>query len=660
MKVKHCHVPCRFCGGDDHDGHLFWECTFPPLVEIRENPEFHELMEMDKSFWPRCLLWHGWLPLLSGANLGSPWAQDLSQGAGHLLESALGSYSAAPLLDWRLPVGFDAEVAALQVAQEPDVWTDGSRTEDKLSSVSSSGAGFSTGLSSRFWAGCSWGHVDSDVQGDLAVASCRGYCSVPGPLQSVQRAELWGVILALQASGGVHLGVDNLNVVRHVGRMLDNNLGSLPFQVLPDGDLLCLIHRMLVLRGLDTVRVTKVKGHASEDMVADGRVRNLDRLGNRAADEAADFGRRRVPVRVIDARRNLVGVCDRWYPVVCVLHRFFVAIARAVVNHDEGGGTAPHPLVWSAGSLPKRRRDVDAVRNFAFLPGPACLWSGEWVSFGVSGVTVDDVRVWPYSVSHLVKVSAFLGTLHWPVAADDLGVGGVSFVELLILYELWAGERLSLEKAVPKRRRAGRPILVSAVPFGPGIDIWRSCRFFGLVFVPFLYCLVVLVGFFLGGWVLIIVAFATLVGKNVIMDLLLGPVRLLLFGFWMSFLFFLGIHLALVLVCLLGLYLLGFSLRVLLVGSPLGVCLRVVMLLVSLLLGDWSGVVIMLCPLRWVVLVFTWVVVLEEALKESDYTGKHQHTLLDRVFRGFGFVPGFGRDFGFLWALILVFLVPRF
>ena len=49
----------------------------------------------------------------------------------------------------------------------------------------------------------------------------------------------------------------------------------------------------------DTVRISKVKGHAREDMVDDGRVRNLDLLGNRAADEAADFGRRRVPFHVI-------------------------------------------------------------------------------------------------------------------------------------------------------------------------------------------------------------------------------------------------------------------------------------------------------------------------------------------------------------------------
>ena len=99
------------------------------------------------------------------------------------------------------------------------------------------------------------GHIDDGLHENGIVSSCRGYCSVPGPLQSVQKAELWGVILALQAFGGVHLGVDNLNVVRHVGRLLDGGFGTRPFEVLKDGDLLFLIHRLLCLRGFDTVRI---------------------------------------------------------------------------------------------------------------------------------------------------------------------------------------------------------------------------------------------------------------------------------------------------------------------------------------------------------------------------------------------------------------------
>ena len=39
-----------------------------------------------------------------------------------------------------------------------------------------------------------------------------------------------------------------------------------------------------------------------------------------------------------------------------------------------------------------------------------------------------------------------------------------------------------MKKAVPRHRRVGRPISVSAVPFGPGIDIWRSFRFFRAIF----------------------------------------------------------------------------------------------------------------------------------------------------------------------------------
>ena len=309
--------------------------------------------------------------------------------------------------------------------------------------------GFFAHQSEHFWRSRRWGHVE-DVRIDPNLPSCSGFCSVPGPLQTVQRAEMWGVVLALQTSRAVHLGVDNLGVVRHVDRLLRGCRGPKPFELVNDGDLLLLIEHMLHRRGLDTLRVSKVKGHADEDMVLHGRVRGEDKFGNDAADEAADFGRRRVSLAVIDARRNLSGVCARWYPFVLDLHRFFMAISRAVVNRDGLSGTAPDPLVWSAGALRKRRRLVHAVRDRAFLPGPPGIWSSGWFQVPVAVIRAEDVALWPKTPCLLVKWVSFLSTLHWPVGDVDLGVGGVSYAELLILYELWAGERLFLEKAHPR------------------------------------------------------------------------------------------------------------------------------------------------------------------------------------------------------------------
>ena len=130
-------------------------------------------------------------------------------------------------------------------------------------------------------------------------------------LQTVQRAEFWGAVLLLQAPDVVHLGVHNLAVVRHVGRLLDGNVDTRPAEFVKDGDLILLIGRMLEMRGRGTVRVSKIKVHVDESMVWEGGVRELDRIGNNAADEAADFGRRRVDFAVIDARRNFAGVCRR-------------------------------------------------------------------------------------------------------------------------------------------------------------------------------------------------------------------------------------------------------------------------------------------------------------------------------------------------------------
>ena len=73
-KAKKEDIPCRFCGAPHDEGHLFWECTFLPFVELRNNPEFLPLMDRDRTNWPRCLLWHGWLPGLTSRSSGSPSA----------------------------------------------------------------------------------------------------------------------------------------------------------------------------------------------------------------------------------------------------------------------------------------------------------------------------------------------------------------------------------------------------------------------------------------------------------------------------------------------------------------------------------------------------------------------------------------------------------
>ena len=92
---------------------------------------------------------------------------------------------------------------------------------------------------------------------------------------------------------------------------------------------------------------------------------------------------------------TLSGICGRWYPVILDLHRFFVAISRAVVNHDGRDGTAPDPLVWSARALTKRHRLVHAVRDPAFLPGPPGIWGSDWVNVPSSSVLAEDVAHWP-------------------------------------------------------------------------------------------------------------------------------------------------------------------------------------------------------------------------------------------------------------------------
>ena len=130
-------------------------------------------------------------------------------------------------------------------------------------------------------------------------------------------------------------------------------------------------------------------------------------MGNDAADEAADFGRRRVGNAVIDARRNLSGVCGRWYPIILDLHRlsllFLVLWSTMMV-------VMVLLLIPLSGLLVlSPKRPVHAVRDQAFLPGPPGIWHSEWVNVFASAICAEDVALWPYTTGLLVKWVSFFG-----------------------------------------------------------------------------------------------------------------------------------------------------------------------------------------------------------------------------------------------------------
>ena len=263
-KVRRENVPCCFCGGPDGDGHLFWECSYLPLVAVRESPEFHGIVSLDKAGWPRCLLWRGWLPALSGVD-DDPWAADAADVASKRLEVALGSHvgvSQEPGGEFSLVEG-DAPLA-----DAPDVWSDGSLVLDGFSGIGVAGCGVYAHASGAAWFGRRWGHLDLlPPLPDGAGEACGLYCSIPGPMQTVQRAEIWGVLAAVQGCIRMHVGVDNLNVVRHVSRIIDDECTSKPFSLVNDGDLL-RIQQLVFWREVANAAVSKVKGHADEGLVA--------------------------------------------------------------------------------------------------------------------------------------------------------------------------------------------------------------------------------------------------------------------------------------------------------------------------------------------------------------------------------------------------------
>ena len=159
------------------------------------------------------------------------------------------------------------------------------------------------------------------------------------------------------------------------------------------------------------------------------------------------------------------------------------AISRIEVNHDGSGGTAPDAMVWDkGGSVKTRASSFRLIVDHATLPGPPDFLSSTWCTLFPLPITQEDVTVWPYSVNIILVFSSFLPSLHWPQGNPDFGKFGISYFELLLMFEIFAGHRLHAEKAVRPHLRPRRPLVFSGFPVGLGQEIRHGCQFLHSLF----------------------------------------------------------------------------------------------------------------------------------------------------------------------------------
>ena len=211
------------------------------------------------------------------------------------LETCLGLDYPNMIDQWVMDDEFDGEDTA-QIPLSPTPGPKVVKPKTPISKIETAGSGVFGTVWRVAWKCRTWGHLDFMTDGDAQHEdSSKVFPSIPGPLQTVQRTELWGVIHSLKPFVLLLKGIDNRNVFNFVSKLSDGSEWFNPLPLHEDGNYIACIQGILAQRGRSTVKVPKVKDHANDEMVGDGTVRWQDKVANDAASRAADLGGRRQP-----------------------------------------------------------------------------------------------------------------------------------------------------------------------------------------------------------------------------------------------------------------------------------------------------------------------------------------------------------------------------
>ena len=82
------------------------------------------------------------------------------------------------------------------------------------------------------------------------------------------------------ANKPTHQATDSMAYLLKASKILQGGNPRKPFNIIPDGDLWEWFAKIVKAKGAEAVRFTKVKGHATDEIVNQGKVKGEHKIGN--------------------------------------------------------------------------------------------------------------------------------------------------------------------------------------------------------------------------------------------------------------------------------------------------------------------------------------------------------------------------------------------
>ena len=260
--------------------------------------------------------------------------------------------------------------------------------------------------------------------------------AIPGQRCDSTRAEIVAATASLAAPMSCHIGIDNLNAVLFANCLIQDidYRTRKPYGLIPNGDVWQEFHRHLRAKLACSVKISKVKGHATTEDVCAGKATAPDKIGNDMSDRYATKGinahcpdavqfSKKCGVRA-DIRTRIQHDINLFMLDMLEANRVVVATENRISRII--GGTTTEVVFSGEGPTKQSVRVPTQLEYFNTTDGLS--------TFKVAQPHASMLGFFKRPLIHIVTFLELLEFKPVPHATQ-----GISWLELFIIFELWGG-----------------------------------------------------------------------------------------------------------------------------------------------------------------------------------------------------------------------------